>query len=136
MKETEISYIAGLIDGEGTITLSRNHPGEFRSPVLSMSNTSQELLDVMTNAFGGSISIQRKTKQHHTQAWNWRVTGRKAIDAIRIILPYLRHPEKKRRAKLIRDTYLSVTSRNGKYSSQLLSAKLKFEDDFFHPSNP
>jgi hypothetical protein len=33
------AYLAGLIDGEGTITLSRKHAGEMRQLVVSISNT-------------------------------------------------------------------------------------------------
>ncbi|MGI8385235.1 LAGLIDADG family homing endonuclease [Robertmurraya sp. P23] len=44
MKEWEASYIAGIIDGEGSITLTRMHKGEFRRPCISISSTDRELL--------------------------------------------------------------------------------------------
>ena len=36
------AYVAGLIDGEGTITLSHNNKGDaYRTPVVSMTSTTQ-----------------------------------------------------------------------------------------------
>ena len=37
--QTDAAYIAGLIDGEGTVTLSRRHRNENRQLVISISNT-------------------------------------------------------------------------------------------------
>ena len=39
LSPVDAAYIAGLVDGEGTITLSRKHGGEGRQLVLSISNT-------------------------------------------------------------------------------------------------
>lgn len=38
------AYIAGLIDGEGTITLTRLHANENRRLVVSIANTEFQLL--------------------------------------------------------------------------------------------
>ncbi|MDQ0157596.1 hypothetical protein [Robertmurraya andreesenii] len=35
MKEWEAAYLAGIIDGEGSITLTKNHKNEFRRPCIS-----------------------------------------------------------------------------------------------------
>lgn len=39
LKLTDAAYIAGLIDGEGTINLTHEHRGENRRLVVSISNT-------------------------------------------------------------------------------------------------
>lgn len=39
LKLTDAAYITGLIDGEGTITLTRERRGENRRLVVSISNT-------------------------------------------------------------------------------------------------
>jgi len=44
MKQTEAAYVAGIIDGEGSIMLTRNHSGEFRRPFISIASTDKELL--------------------------------------------------------------------------------------------
>ena len=45
LSPVDAAYIAGLVDGEGTITLSRKHAGEGRQLVLSISNTERPLLE-------------------------------------------------------------------------------------------
>ncbi|MDV4151809.1 hypothetical protein R0131_13355 [Clostridium sp. AL.422] len=44
MTNTEISYIAGIIDGEGSIMLQKFHSNEFPAPCVSIASTSLELL--------------------------------------------------------------------------------------------
>ena len=40
------AYTAGIIDGEGTITLTKTHShNEFRYPVLSMTSTTYSFLE-------------------------------------------------------------------------------------------
>jgi hypothetical protein len=46
------AYIAGLIDGEGTITLTREHRGENRRLVVSIANTELALLNFVRQPVG------------------------------------------------------------------------------------
>jgi hypothetical protein len=46
------------------------------------------------------------------------------------IYPYLIINSKKRRAELIINKYKALTPRNGRYSDELLKAKLGFYDEF------
>ena len=39
LSAADAAYLAGLIDGEGTVTLSRKHAGDMRQLVVSISNT-------------------------------------------------------------------------------------------------
>jgi hypothetical protein len=39
LSAVEAAYIAGIVDGEGTITLTRTHRDEGRRPVVSISST-------------------------------------------------------------------------------------------------
>lgn len=45
MLETEKAYIAGIIDGEGSIMLQKFHSNEFPAPCVSIASTSLELLE-------------------------------------------------------------------------------------------
>lgn len=129
------AYLAGLFDGEGTITLSKINSGEFRSPTLSMSSTSLNLLEICKSTFGGSISKQKVYKDHHRQSWSWKVSYKSALIAIGKLYPFIQEPEKKRRMSLVLSKFQKVTPRNGKYSNDLRAKKLDFEAEFFHPSN-
>lgn len=130
------AYLAGLFDGEGTVTLTRiNSSDKFRAPVLSMSSTTLNLLEICKATFGGSISKQKVYKSHHKQSWSWKVRNNAAITAAEKLLPFIQEPEKKTRLQLITTQYKLVTNRGGKYSEELLSLKLRFEEEFFHPSD-
>jgi hypothetical protein len=54
------AYIAGLIDGEGTITLARRHRSDKRQLVVSIANTDHGLLRFVLEAVGaGKITRKR-----------------------------------------------------------------------------
>lgn len=52
LTEPEAAYIAGLIDGEGTVALSRKHAGDNRQLCISISNTERALLDYVLDVTG------------------------------------------------------------------------------------
>lgn len=134
--EKDYIYTAGLIDGEGTIGLSRVKKNQFYSPYVSVTNTSYEIIDYLKSNYGGVIINQKTYKQHHKKAWIWRISYDNAINFISKVTPYMKEQEKIRRSKLILDEYKNVTKRNGKYTDSQKQAKLDFENRFFHPSTP
>jgi hypothetical protein len=48
----DAAYIAGLIDGEGTVTLSRRHAKDRRQLVVSIANTEIRLLEFVLERVG------------------------------------------------------------------------------------
>jgi hypothetical protein len=131
------AYVAGLIDGEGTITLSHNNRGDaYRTPVVSMTSTTRELVDLIHDEYGGSVRFHRTYHVRHSNSFIWSVRHDRALKMLERISPYLRVPEKVSRANLILARYKAVTPRNGKYSAFQHDSKLEFEYLFFHPSTP
>jgi len=136
MKVT-LDYVAGIIDGEGTITLSRLHKADkWRTPVVSVSSTTIEILNALVAVFGGHICKHKVYKSHHLPSFSWRIEGRKAVDLCAQLKDCLLVPSKRKRAGLIATTYLACTPRNGKYNAATTHKKQQFEDAFFHPSKP
>jgi hypothetical protein len=132
-----LDYAAGVIDGEGTITLSRLHKTDkWRTPVVSVSSTTIEILNAFVAAFGGYICKHKVYKKHHLLSFSWRVAGRKAVDVCDKLKLLLLVPDKRHRAELIATKYISCTPRNGKYTNKLTHKKQQFENAFFHPSKP
>ena len=130
--EKIIAYTAGLVDGEGTVTLSRMKANERRCPVVSISSTTYELMLFMKQHFGGAIStLSRAATQGHKQAWHWQTSRNGAISLLSLIESYMVEPAKKRRARLIIERYKSVTPRNGKYTDELIEQREAFEQEFF-----
>ncbi len=88
---TDAAYIAGLIDGEGTITLSRRHANENRQLVVSISNNEKPLLDyVLTTIGAGKITNKRKSQSHHANSYNWSIS-KKAGFSLRVLFRFLGH---------------------------------------------
>jgi hypothetical protein len=127
-------YAAGLFDGEGTVTLSTAN-GKFRYPVVSVSSTTLCLLEFLQTYYGGHISKHKAYKKHHAASWSWKARYDEALGFLEKVLPYLKEPEKRRRALLLTQDYKRVTRRNGRYSPEQLENKLALEQQFFHPSD-
>lgn len=125
-------YTAGLFDGEGTVTLSKiTASSKFRIPVVSISSTTKELIDFLKSNYGGSVSNHKTYKSHHKASWSWKLSYNNAIDFLERMIPYIKEPEKLRRASLIVNQYKKLTSPNGRYSPEEEIAKLEFEEVFF-----
>ncbi|MCW9088029.1 MAG: LAGLIDADG family homing endonuclease [Gammaproteobacteria bacterium] len=123
LSSIDAAYIAGLIDGEGTITLTRKHRNENRQLAVTISNTEKDLLEYVLKTIGaGKITNKRTTRAHHTPSFTYALYNRQALNLLAQIHPYLK-TYKVRRARLILSDYLSLTPRNGKYTDQLRLAR-------------
>jgi hypothetical protein len=131
LTESEAGYVAGIVDGEGTITLTRTHRGENRRPVISISSTEQPLLLYVRSVIGaGRITCKKCERAHHAPAFAYTISSRQALSVLRQISGLLR-TYKAKRAGLLMNEYLLVTPRNGRYDARLRSAKEDFERRFF-----
>ncbi len=131
LKQAVAAYIAGLIDGEGTITLSRRHANEHRQLVVSIANTELALLEFVINHVGtDKITRKRTISDSHTASYCYSISNRQAFSLIEQVTPYL-HSHKKLRAQLILQHYKDTVPRNGKYTETMLKNRAKFEQAFF-----
>jgi len=123
-------YVAGLIDGEGTITLSREHRNENRRLVVSIASTERCLLQFVAECTGcGKITNKCRASERHTPSFAYRLTDRQALDLLRQVQPYLRS-YKATRATLALEHYLQLTPRNGRYTVGVKQARQAFEAAF------
>lgn len=128
---TDAAYIAGIIDGEGTITLSKRHRKENRQLVISVSNNEKQLLDYLLHVIGvGTITKKRTYSESHSTNYTYKISNRQAILLLEQTSYYLR-THKQQRASLILDKYLKLTPRNGRYSDRMEKDREQFIDDFF-----
>jgi len=132
LKDTDCAYIAGIIDGEGTITLTRfSSDARWRVPIVSVSSTIREILEFLRGCCGGAIASRRSREAHHKPSWSWKLERLRAVTLCERILPYLREPEKRYRAELLIEKYRKVTPRNGRYQEEQVKEKELFEEMFF-----
>ena len=128
---TEAAYLAGLIDGEGTITLSRRNRNKYRALVVTVSNTELGILKYVQTITGvGKITNKRIVKPIHTPSFTYQVANRQALDILGQIAEHLRS-HKAARAHLVLQDYLHLTPRNGRYSTGQLAKRELFIERFF-----
>ncbi|MCM3238244.1 LAGLIDADG family homing endonuclease [Heyndrickxia oleronia] len=133
MEKWEAAYVAGIIDGEGSITLTRMHEKEYRRPCITIASTDKELLIYIQSLTRGII-INKKNYNPNKYKSSYTLYIKKKLDVfhtLQSITPFLRINQKRERDKWILNNYDTVTPRNGKYSQELLKEKLMFEEKFF-----
>lgn len=132
MTPEEKSYIAGIIDGEGSIMLLSFHKNQLPSPCISISSTTLELLEwVKSKINAGTIKNKKNyNKDKHKYSYTYTLKYNKVLELLTDIEPYLVIKSKKARAQLILKEYKSLTPRNGRYTSEMLLRKEQFYEDF------
>lgn len=128
MTEAEKSYLAGIIDGEGSIMLLRFHKKQFPSPCISIASISLELLEwVKMKTCVGFIKSKKNYKpDKHENSFTYTARYNDALYILEAIEPFLVIPQKKSRSKIILDEYKLLTPQNGRYTSEQKTAKVDF----------
>lgn len=126
----DTGYPAGLIDGEGTITLTRRNQNKQRGLVVTVSSTEMSILKHVQAITGvGKITNKRIVKANHTPSFTYQVANRQALDILKQIGAHLRS-SKADRARLALQDYTRLTPRNGLYSATQLQERIQFVEKF------
>ena len=74
------AYAAGIIDGEGTITICKAIPRKVYHyiPHISVSNTDEKIVMWMQENFGGSIRKIEDNRPNRKNSYQWGIFGVKA----------------------------------------------------------
>lgn len=100
----DAAYIAGIIDGEGTISLDLSFPkrGGYQFHArLCVTNSSQLLLDYLTEKLGGAI-YRKKGEWETKPCYRWHICSKDEVSSLlKIVLPFL--VVKKRHAEIVVD---------------------------------
>lgn len=130
------AYLAGLTDGEGTITLSRSNRNKHRGHVVTISNTEIAILRHVQETVGvGKITNKRISRVNHTPSYTYHVTNGQALDLLQQIGPFMKS-HKAARARLVLKEYLRLTPRNGRYTKDQLERRETFIEEFFAIRHP
>lgn len=130
LTSTQAAYVAGLVDADGSISLTRRHRNENRQLVLSISNTDFDLLrQVNTMVGAGRITKKRTYSRRHTPSGEFKIENRQALELIRKLAPHLL-TYKALRAELALSDYVRLTPRNGRYTEDIAQERRKFVQEF------
>ena len=115
--ETDKAWMAGFVDGEGCITISKQirktRPSPSYRVMVTISNTYKPVLEYFTQVYGGNIyhiHERRKDKQNvkWADAYDWYCPIGSAARFLNDILPYLRIKQKQ--AKICLDFLANKTN--------------------------
>jgi LAGLIDADG DNA endonuclease family protein len=91
----ECAYLAGLFDGEGSVTLNRNQG----CPCLSLGNTSLSLMEKLQQLYPGNFHTGSETRPNRKKLWTWQLqSAAKAYGFLLLVFPFL--TAKKNQAKI------------------------------------
>jgi hypothetical protein len=92
---TDLAYMAGIVDGEGSITItdcSRTQGRTFFSTSLGVVSTDKPLIDWIICVFGGhmgSYTPKQTPKNSRKKVYRWQVTGKNLETVLNLIYPYV-----------------------------------------------
>lgn len=118
-----VAYVAGLVDGEGSVTIQRNEHRGTPQYALCLAiemdlAKSAVSLNVCRQVFGGNITANRQGRNEgaHSATAAWRVHGAQAACALDVMLPVLRSKREQAEAAvgLFRREAERPTMKNGK----------------------
>lgn len=90
IKEEDLIYAAGFIDGEGCFNINKNN---FRVS-LSISNTYKPIIQWFNDNFGGYLNKKGRRKlPHHRPCYTWSVSDEKSSNIAKCIVPYLKEKQ-------------------------------------------
>jgi len=95
MNKIKLSYLAGIIDGEGSISIEiqsksirHNRKCDYYSLRLLVVNTNLTLLKWIQSNFGGTIRA-RKSLPNRRQCYRWNLFSHKAAEVLSACEPYM-----------------------------------------------
>lgn len=81
------AYVAGILDGEGCISVARR--GRYITPTVQVSNTNFEILFALKADFGGNIYINKDKRPTRKLIGLWSVAGDKARNVVAFASQFL-----------------------------------------------
>ena len=102
MTENDVAYLAGLIDGEGSIYFRKNHkqrrntrPGKPIHNVtvirLEIAMTDKDTIKWCHDTFKCGSFGERKVKPGYKRQWRWRVAHRDCLEICMAVWPHIKN---------------------------------------------
>ncbi len=96
LSDVEAAYIAGFLDGEGTISLNKGHTYDERRRTtyhlrVRVVNTFPGIIEWIAQKVGhGNVHTRKRYLATHKQAWEWSLSGSRAVRLLEQLYPYLK----------------------------------------------
>lgn len=118
MQNTDIAYLAGIIDGEGSIVIYKyQRPNTKKMDYggfVCVGSTSQELILWLCKNVGGKWCNIKKSKETYKNCYRWSQYGKDALMTVMRVSPYL--IVKRKHAELYIQFYASIMEHRDRQS--------------------
>jgi len=84
-----LAYTAGIVDGEGHISLLKRHETNTVRLQVAVTNTNEWLCQWLKMQFGGRVQTMKPFKVNWKVAYRWQIDYKHASYFLKLILPYL-----------------------------------------------
>lgn len=86
----ELAYIAGIVDGEGSISLFSGYTNKTHVyPVVKVANTDRKLIDWLRDTVGVGAVYHSRSRNGCKDVYHWHVASAEAYELLCQIRPYL-----------------------------------------------
>ena len=135
--ESLLAYLAGIVDGEGTIRIARIHSTAMRqqrqnphhTAALLCKMTHKPTVDLLMCTFGGHV-YKRERVPGRKQCWQWILSGNRAcLHPLLNLYPYLRI--KKPQASLTLDLIANSKTTGFQRRQGLPTMELQWREDLY-----
>jgi hypothetical protein len=126
-------YLAGIIDGEGSIGIDKQSPCKSRKTTyyairLLVVNTNVPLLDWLKENFKGNI-IKRPKIENRRQCYVWSIFSCNAVNILKECLPFM--IVKKRQAELLIE-FMGLDKRGWNVPEDVQKRRIELYDELRH----
>lgn len=93
LTKTQKAYIAGIIDGEGSIMIMQSKSrssGNYYFPVVKIANTNKEVIDWIIKVVGkGKIGYLSRMNKRCKDVYHYTIASNEAVELLKDVFPYL-----------------------------------------------
>jgi hypothetical protein len=99
MRQAILSYLAGVMDSDGTIGIKKltysmrvvkDSTQATYSERIHIRQVERAAIDLLSETFGGNVGIEDPHAKRGRALFRWGLTDKKAVAALKAMLPYLR----------------------------------------------
>lgn len=94
---TNVAYLAGIIDGEGCITIGKTTKGRYSGGtridwrlILDITNNDRTLMQWLEDTFGHIVETSYRRRSNRSNSYGWTASGRQCQELLEIVLPFLK----------------------------------------------
>jgi len=87
---TNVQWLAGLLDGEGCFTTCRGKDRKYYTPEIHLSMTDRDVVERVASVWGTSVRLKGPNRPaHYKTLWETKLSGVVALEAMLNLFPFL-----------------------------------------------